>query len=127
MYQQNKSSVSKVKLRQASNHCKGVPEAWFFSRIANGLLNKGRSAIPLLNNPEVFSSAYNKAQLFAKNFYKNSNIDDSSISLPVFPSRTNLELHNISATPRWLKKVITNLDSSKASIPDCSPVVVLKN
>ena len=25
------------------------------------------------------------------------------------------------------KKVITNLDSSKASVPDCVPVVVLKN
>ena len=26
-----------------------------------------------------------------------------------------------------VKKVITNLDSSKASVPDCIPVVVLKN
>ena len=55
------------------------------------------------------------------------NLDDSGISLPVFPSRTNLKLHNISITPKMVKKVITNLDSSKASGPDCIPVVVLKN
>ena len=58
---------------------------------------------------------------------KNSNLDDSRISLPVFPSRTNLKLHNISVTPKMVKKVIMNLDLSKASGPDCIPVVVLKN
>ena len=58
--------------------------------------------------------------------YKNSN-DDSGISLPVFPSRTNLELHIISVTPKVVKKVITNLDSSKVSGPISIPVVVLKN
>ena len=56
----------------------------------------------------------------------NSNLDDSGISLSVFPSRTNLKLHNISATPNIVKKVITNLDLSKASGPDCIPLVVLK-
>ena len=58
---------------------------------------------------------------------KNSNIDDSSISLPVFPSRTNSKLHDISVTPKMVKKVIMNLDFSKASDPDCIPVVGLKN
>ena len=82
---------------------------------------------PLFNGPEVLSSASDKAKLFAKNFSKNSNLDDSGISLPVFPSRTNLKLNNISITPKMVKKVITNLDSSKASGPDCIPVVVLKN
>ena len=47
--------------------------------------------------------------------------------LPVFPSRTNLKLHNISVTPKLVKSVITILDSSNASGPDCIPVVVLKN
>ena len=51
----------------------------------------------------------------------------TGISLPVFPSRTNLKLHNISITPKMVKKVITNLESSKSSGPDCIPVVVLKN
>ena len=58
---------------------------------------------------------------------KNPNLEDSGISLPVLPSRTNLKLHNTSKTPKLVKKVITNLDSSKASGPDCIPVVVLKN
>ena len=148
MYQQNKSSESKVKFRQASNRCKrvleaaklayatktkesitsqklGSPDSW---RIANSVLNKGKSAIPpLFNGPEVLSFVSDKAKLFAKNFSKNSNLDDSGISLPVFPSRTNLKLHNISITPKMVKMVMTNLDSSKASGPDCIPVVVLKN
>ena len=62
-----------------------------------------------------------------KNFSKNSNLDDSGISLLVFPSRTNRKLHNISITPKIVKKVITNLDSSKVSGADGIPVVVLKN
>ena len=61
------------------------------------------------------------------NFSKNSNLDDSGIYLPVFPSRTNLKLHNTSITPKMVKNIITNLDSSKASGPDCIPMVVLKN
>ena len=65
--------------------------------------------------------------MFAENFSKSSNLDDSGISLPVFPSRTNLKLHNISVTPKMVKKVITNFDLSKASRTDCIPVVVLKN
>ena len=99
-----------------------------FWQIAYSVLNKGKSAIPpLFNGPEVLSYASDKAKLFAKNFSKNSNLDDSGISLPVFSSRTNLKLHNISITPKMVKKVIVNLDSSKASGPDCIPLVVLKN
>ena len=72
-------------------------------------------------------SASDKAKLFAKIFSKNSNPDGSDIALPVFPSRTILKLHNISVNPKMVKKVITNLDSSKTSGPDSIPVVVLKN
>ena len=75
----------------------------------------------------MLSSASDKAKLFAENLSKNSNLDDSGISLPVFHSRTNLKLHNISVTPKMVKKVIMNLDLSKASGSDCIPVVVLKN
>ena len=93
---------------------------------ANSVLNKGKSAIPpLFNGPEVLSSASDKIKLFAKNFSKDSNLDDSGISLPVLPSRTNLKLHNISITHMMVKKAITNLDSSKASGPDCISMVVL--
>ena len=72
----------------------------------------------------MLSSASDKAKLLAKNFFKNSNLDDSGISLPVFPSRTNLKLQNISIILRMVKKVIMNLDSSKAPGPDCIPDVV---
>ena len=130
MYQQNKSSESKVKFRQAINHCKRVLEAAklayanktkesitfqklgsrYFLRIANSVLNKAKSAIPpLFNGPELLSSASDKAKLFAGSFSKNSNLHDSGISLPLFPSRTNLKLHNISAAPKMLQKVIKNL------------------
>ena len=41
--------------------------------------------------------------------------------------RTNLKLHNISVSPKMVKKAIMILDLAKASGPDCIPVVVLKN
>ena len=148
LYQREKSSDSKVKLRKASNCCKRVLEAAKlayanktkesiayqklgsreFWRIANSVLNKGKSAVPLLfNGLEVLSSASDKAKLFAENFSKNSNLDDSGVSLPVFHSRTNLKLHNIYVTPKMVKMVIMNLDLSKTSGPDSTPVVLLKN
>ena len=124
LHQKDKSPDSKVKFRQASNRSKRVLEAAKlayanktkesitsqklgsrdFWQIANSVLNKGKSAIPpLFNGPEVLSSASDKAKLFTENFSKNSNLDDLGISLPVFLSRTNLKLHNISELPRWLK------------------------
>ena len=72
-------------------------------------------------------SASDKAKLFPKNFSNIYNLDGSGIFLPVFPSITNLKLHNISVTPKMVKKVTTNLHSSKASWPDCILVVILKN
>ena len=62
-----------------------------------------------------------------KCFSDNSNLDDSGISLPVLYSRTNLKLHNISITPKMVKKEIINLESSKVSGSDFIPAVVLKN
>ena len=148
LYQREKSSDSTVKFRHASNRCKSVLEAAKltyanktkesitsqklgsrdFLRIANSVLNKGKSAIPpLFNGPEVLSSASDKAKLFAENFSLNSNLNDSGVSLPVFPSRTNLKLRDVSVTPTMVREVVMNLDLSKASGPDCIPVVVLKN
>ena len=99
-----------------------------FWQIANSVLNKGKSSIPpLFNGPEVLSSAFDKGKLFAEKFSKSSILDDSGISLPVFPSRTNLKLHNISVTPKMVGKVIMNLDLSKTSGPDCIPVLILMN
>ena len=95
--------------------------------IANSVLNKSKSAIPLFNNPEVLPSAYDEAKLFTTIFSENSNLHDLGISLPVFPSKKNLTLHNISVTPTLVKKVIANLDLSNVPDPDCIPVVILKN
>ena len=143
MYQKDKSSDSKVKFRLASNRCKKVLEAAKlayanktkesitsqklccreFWPTANSVLNKGKSVTPpLFNGPEVLSSASHKAKLFTGNFSNHSNLDDSDISLPIFPSRTNSKLHNISVTFKMVKKIIMNLDLSKSSGPDCIPV-----
>ena len=51
--------------------------SWDFWQISNSVLNKGKSTIPsLFNGPEVLSFASDEAKLFAKNFSKNSNLDD---------------------------------------------------
>ena len=69
-----------------------------------------KSAVPLLfHDPEVLPSASDKAKLFAKNFSKNFNLDYSGISLPIFPSATDLNLHNTSVTPKMVKKAIRSL------------------
>ena len=83
--------------------------------------------LPLFNSPELLPLASHKAKLFAENVYNTSNFDDSGIFSPVFRSRTNLKLHNTSVTPKVVKKIIMNLDLSKASDPNCIPVIVLKN
>ena len=93
LYQQNKCSESKVKFRQANNGCKRVLEVAEFAyatktkesitsqelgsrdfwRIANSVLERGNSALPLLfNEQEVLPSAPDKAKLFVKNFSTNS-------------------------------------------------------
>ena len=121
LYQQNKFSESKVKFRQANNRCKSVPEAaklvyakktkgsitsqklssQDFWQIASSVQNKRKSAIsPLFNISLVLSSESDKAKLFAKICTKNSYLDDCGISLLVFPSSTNLKLHNIFVTPK---------------------------
>ena len=97
-------------------------------RIVNSVLNKGKSAIPsLFNSPMVLSFASDKAKLFAENFSKNYNLDDSSISLPDFFFWSNLTLHNISVSPKKVKMVIAILDLLKASDPDCILISVWKS
>ena len=89
LYKQNKSSESKVKFRQASNRCKRVLEAAKFAyatkitesitsqklgsrdfwRIANSVLNKGKSAIPpLFNGPECCLLHLTKQNYLLKTF-----------------------------------------------------------
>ena len=72
----------------------------------------------------MLSSASDRAKLFTKDFSKDSNLDDSGISLTAFASRNNLKLHNIS---KMIKKIIISRDLSKTSGPDFIPLVLLKN
>ena len=51
----------------------------------------------------------------------------TQVSLYLFFLITNLKLRIISVTPKMVKNIITNLDLSKASGPDCIPMVFLKN
>ena len=129
LYQKDKSFDSKVKFKQASNHCKRVLEA---SKHAYANKTKKSITSQKLGSCDkfliVFSTKVNllyllcsmawrcfllhltKQKLFAENFSWNSYLDDSGISLPVFLSRTNLKLlHNISVTPKMVKKVIINM------------------
>ena len=94
-----------------------------FLRIANSVLKKGNLLYLLYSTAQRCCLQH----LIKQNFSKNSNLNDSGISLPIFHSRTNLKLHNISVTCKIIKKDKANLVLSKASGPDSIPVVVLKN
>ena len=47
-----------------------------------------------VNGREVLPSVSDKTKLLAKDFFKNCNIDDSGISVPVLYSISNLKVHN---------------------------------
>ena len=70
------------------------------------ILNKTKYAIPPLHiGPEVLSSAFDEAKLFAKNSSWNLNPDDSGTFLPASSSRTNLKLHNVHVQLlSWLRR-----------------------
>ena len=91
LYQQNKSCESKVKFREASNHCKRLLESVKLAyankmkksitskkldsrdsrQIADIVLNKGKCTIrPLFNDLVVLSSASDKAKLSKTCSYK---------------------------------------------------------
>ena len=134
----NKSSKSKAKFSQASNHCKKVLEgaklayamktkeyitsqklgSWDFWQIANKV-----NLLYLLYSmgQRCFLLHLMKQNYLLKNFLR-ALILITMVS--VYLSRTNLKLHNISITPKMVKKVIMNLDSWKTSGPDCIPVMV---
>ena len=64
----------------------------------------------------MLSSVSDKAKLFAIKAFLKALTWITQVTLPVFTSRTNLKMRNISATSKLVKKVIMNLDSSKALI-----------
>ena len=148
LYKKDKSSDSKVKFRRlviiAKEFLK-LPNLHMLIKQKGPLLPRNLALVTSGELLIVFSTKVNllyllystaqrccllhliKQKLYAENFSKNSNLEDSGISLPIFLSTTNLKLQNIFVTPKMVKKVIMNLDLSKAYGPDCIPVVVLKN
>ena len=148
MYQKNKSSESKLKVQ--AGYYSLEKGSWSCQTLHVLITQKSP---PLPRNfalgtfdelPIVFSTyanllylLYSTAQRYCllhmikqncllRPFLRTLNLDGWGISLPVFPYRTNLKLHNISVTPKMVKKVIMNLDLSKTSGPDGIPVVFLK-
>ena len=92
--------------------------------MASSVLSKGKSAMPPHSMVWWRCGLYLiKQNCLLKTFIKTL-ILMTWVSLSVFPSRTNLKLHNIS--PKFVKKVIMNLDLTKTFSPDFIPVVVLK-
>ena len=85
-----------------------------FRRIANTVLNKSKVLQLLyLMVPRSCRLHLIKQNCLPKTFSKNSNLDDSGISLLGFPFRTNLKLHILPVTPKLVKKITTNLGFSK--------------
>ena len=136
-------SDSKVKFRKASNHCKRVLEAAKLVYV-NKTLPRNLALRTFHKLLIVFSTKVNllyllcsmiwrccllhliKQNCLLKTFLRTP-ILMTQVSLYLFLPRTNLKLDNISVTLKMLKKVIMNLDQSKAFGCVCIPVVVLKN
>ena len=142
-YQKDKSSDSKVKFRQASNRCKRVLEAaklTYANKTKESITSQklGSRGFWRKSNSVLLYLLYSMARRYCllhlikqncllKTFLKTL-IFMAQVSLYLFPSsRTNLKLHNISVTSKMVKKIIMNLDLSKASGPDCILVMVLRN
>ena len=106
-----------------SNERLGCRDVW---RIANSILNRNPTIPVLFNGPEVLTSPTDKVNLFADRFVANSTLDDIGRDLPDCPSRVDSSLSTINVTPKMVGKVISHLDTSKASGPDRIPAIVLK-
>ena len=130
LYQQNKSSESKVKFRQLVIIAKGflkLPNLPILLKQNSPSLSRsvtlrtfGESLVMLSTKTNLLYLLYSTAQRCCL-----LHLTEQNYMLKT--SRTNLKLHSISVTPKIVKKVITNLDSSKVSSPDCIPVLVQKN
>ena len=81
-------------LKQTNTSLSKNRGSWDFWQIANSVFIKGKSLIPpLFKGPEILPSASDKENYLPKRT-KNSHLNDSGISLPAFPSRTKMKLHN---------------------------------
>ena len=81
---------------------------------------------PSCNGCDLVFCVSDKAKLFDKYFSRNFNLDHLGVSLPTFPSATNLYCTIFLQFLSWLKKVMINLDLFRVSRPYCIPVVILE-
>ena len=97
-------------------------------KLANSVLNKSESDIPLpFNGSYVLSPASDKSKFLLK-FFLRFLIMIIQVSLYLFlSSAIELKLHNIPVTLKLVRKVIANFDYSEVSGFLCIPVVVLKH
>ena len=109
-----------LNLADGDNH-QNIQKQW---RIANSVLKKGKSLYLLYSTARSCCLLHLiKQNCLLKTFLRNLILMTQLFLYLV----SLLTPHNISVTPKMVRKVITNLDLSKASGPDCIPVVVLKN
>ena len=71
------------------------------------------------------NSVSDKAKALPEIFCKNYNLNDSGISLPVSPSKTDIKQRNIRLTPKLVKMIITALDFSKMAGPETQLLYML--
>ena len=108
-----KSSYKESTKRKIADQQLGSKDFW---KIINSVLNKSKSNIPpLINGPEILQSSRDKAELLARIFSMNFNLNSATKSVPEFAKRTSSILDKMKITP-----------TSTASGPDHIPVIVLK-
>ena len=102
----------------------GSREFW---KIYNNVFRKGKSNIPqLFCAPEVLSDSKDKAELFARTFSSNSDLNSSGHSLPTLPRHGGTTLSELTITPQFISNIIARLKTATAPGPDNIPVIVLK-
>ena len=138
LYQQNKSSESKIKFRQASYCCKSVLEAAkpaYATKTKESITFKKLGSWTFGKLLIVYSAKVNLLYLLYSmdwrccllHLIKQNYLLKTFLRTLILITLVYLKLHNISITPKMVEKATTNLNSSKVSGPDCIPVVVLKN
>jgi hypothetical protein len=86
-----------------------------------------KSTIPsLIQGDQVLSDSKEKADLLCSTFASISTLDDQGIEPPAFPERTNKKLPRIRIFPKYVRRTLQSLDTSKATGPDEIPAIVLK-
>jgi hypothetical protein len=83
---------------------------------------------PIINSDgKISSTPQDKANVFAAEFSKNSNLDDSDATPPASYGISENQMPPINFKTNKIRSIIKTLDQSKACGPDGIPPIVLKN